>query len=136
MNALINPGIRSMKYIAIFPGRSHFQYLSTNMPRLDHLYCQLVPRNNILENPEITRRIDVMDLWIERNNCYALLLREMFDENHVGNYRYLKTFESGDAADTEAWEAAVEFVKHSGGGWKAVGNGVFARDDVDADSSE
>ncbi|KAF5874811.1 putative f-box domain-containing protein [Botrytis fragariae] len=125
---LINPGIRSMRYIAIFPITAQFECLAQGLPRLDHLYCQLVPRNDALEDEELMKKIDVDDLWMERNNCYAQLMREMFNNPPEGNYRYLKTFESGDAADTDAWHMAVEFVKRAGGGWKITGDGVFERD--------
>ncbi|QSZ32945.1 hypothetical protein DSL72_002528 [Monilinia vaccinii-corymbosi] len=132
---LIGPGIRSMEYIAIFPITSHFEAIARRLPRLDHLYCQLVPRNNILEDLESVRNVEIEDLWMERNNCYAVLLREMFNNPPEANYRYLKTFESGDAADTDAWEMAVEFVKRAGGAWKITGDGVFERDPVSEESS-
>ena len=124
-----------MRYIAIFPITAQFEYLAQGLPRLDHLYCQLVPRNDALEDEELMKKIDVDDLWMERNNCYAQLMREMFNNPPEGNYRYLKTFESGDAADTDAWQMAVEFVKRAGGGWKITGDGVFERDTGIEDSS-
>ncbi|KAB8290805.1 hypothetical protein EYC80_008442 [Monilinia laxa] len=132
---LISPGIRSLEYIAIFPITSHFETMAERLPRLNHLYCQLVPRNNILQDLESVRNVEIEDLWMERNNCYALLLREMFNNPPEANYRYLKTFESGDAADTDAWEMAVEFVKRAGGAWKITGDGVFERDPVSEESS-
>ncbi|EDN91645.1 hypothetical protein SS1G_01049 [Sclerotinia sclerotiorum 1980 UF-70] len=133
---LINSSIRSMRYIAIFPiATNHFEYLAQKLPRLDHLYVQLVPRNDILEDEELKSRIDFDDLWMERNNCYAQLMREMFNDPPEANYRYLKTFESGDAADTDAWQMAVEFVKRAGGGWKITGDGIFEKDVVSEDNS-
>ncbi|ESZ98229.1 dynactin [Sclerotinia borealis F-4128] len=119
-DSLINSGIRSMEYIAIFPMSSHFQSLVRQLPRLDHLYCQLVPRNNILQEEESIREIQIEDLWMERNDCYAKLLREKLSNPEPRNYKYLKTFESGDAADADAWELAVEFVKHAGLPWKVT----------------
>lgn len=109
--------------------------MAERLPRLDHLYCQLVPRNNILQDLESVRNVEIEDLWMERNNCYAVLLREMFNNPPEANYRYLKSFESGDAADTDAWEMAVEFVKRAGGAWKITGDGVFERDPVSEESS-
>ncbi|KAJ8059465.1 hypothetical protein OCU04_011127 [Sclerotinia nivalis] len=133
---LINSSIRSMRYIAIFPiTTNHFEYLAQKLPRLDHLYVQLVPRNDVLEDEELKNKIDFDDLWMERNNCYAQLMREMFNDPPDANYRYLKTFESGDAADTDAWQMAVEFVKRAGGGWKITGDGIFEKDTVSEDSS-
>ncbi|KAF7874354.1 hypothetical protein EAF04_003026 [Stromatinia cepivora] len=132
---LINSSIRSMRYIAIFPITNHFEHLAQKLPRLDHLYVQLVPRNDVLEDEELKNKIDFDDLWMERNNCYAQLMREMFNNPPDANYKYLKTFESGDAADTDAWQMAVEFVKRAGGAWKITGDGVFEKDIVSEDSS-
>lgn len=71
------------------------------------------------------------DLWMERNSCYASLMRELFNAPPLLNYRYLEVFESGDAADTDAWGMAVEYVKRANNGWKVAGEGVFVRDPKD-----
>ena len=110
---------------------SHFNGLTTHLPRLDRLYVQLVPRNEILEDPVKMEQVDMEDLWMERNSCYALLMRELFNSPPLLNFRYLQVFESGDAADTDAWHMAVEYVKRAGMGWKIAGDGVFVRDSKD-----
>jgi hypothetical protein len=110
---------------------THLSSLSNNLPRLDNLYVQLVPRNDILENPSRMAQIEMEDLWMERNSCYALLMREIFNAPPTKNYRYLKVFESGDAADTDAWHMAVEYVKRAGNGWTVPSDGVFVRDAKD-----
>ncbi len=107
---------------------SHFASLTTNCPRLNRLYVQLVPRNEILQNASKMAQIEAEDLWMERNSCYALLMRELFNAPPVGNYKYLQVFESGDAADKDAWDMAVEYVKRAANGWKVAGDGVFVRD--------
>ena len=76
-------------------------------------------------------QVEMEDLWMERNSCYALLMRELFNAPPVKNYKYLEVFESGDAADTDAWHMAVEYVKRAGNGWKVAGDGVFVRDAKD-----
>lgn len=129
--ALISPTIREMSYIGIFPMASHFSLLSRHLPRLDSLYVQLVPRNDILEIPSKMVQVDMADLWMERNSCYALLMRELFNAPPMNNYKYLQVFESGDAADTDAWHMAVEYVKRAGNGWKVAGDGVFVREPKD-----
>jgi hypothetical protein len=40
----------------------------------------------------------------------------------------LKVFESGDAADKEAWDMAVEYVRMSGTPWTVVADGVLVKD--------
>jgi hypothetical protein len=129
----ISPSIRDMSYIGIFPMASHFSAITSNFPRLDRVYIQLVPRNDILENSERMQQVESDALWMERNNCYALLVRELFNAPPLDNYRYLKIFESGDAADTVAWNMAVEYVKRSGNGWKVAGEGIFVRNPKDAE---
>ncbi|PQE23676.1 F-box domain-containing protein [Rutstroemia sp. NJR-2017a BVV2] len=128
ITALIRPGIKDFEYICIFPMASHFSRLSTALPRLDRLYIQLVPRNGILDNKTQMKGIEPEDLWMERNNCYALLMRELFSQPPEGNYRHLKIFESGDAADKDAWAMAVEFVKRAGPEWRVESDGVFVKD--------
>lgn len=67
-------------------------------------------------------------MWMERNGCYAALMREIFNAPPTENYKHLKVFESGDAADRDAWNMAVEYVKRAGNGWDVAGDGVFTRD--------
>ena len=69
---------------------------------------------------------------MERNSCYALVMRELSNTPPLGNYRYLKVFESGDAADEGAWLMAIEFVKRAGAGWFVEGPGAFVRELDDA----
>jgi hypothetical protein len=75
--------------------------------------------------------VESEDLWMERNSCYALLMRELFNSPPLHNYRYLEIFESGDAADTDAWQMAVEYVKRAGQGWKVAAEGILIRDPKD-----
>ncbi|KAF8858873.1 hypothetical protein BDZ45DRAFT_689687 [Acephala macrosclerotiorum] len=126
--ALISPTIRDMSYIGIFPISSHFNCLVNHFPRLDRLYTQLVPRSEILQDRTKMSQVEAEDLWMERNGSYANLMRELFNAPPVNNYRYLKVFESGDAADRDAWNMAVEYVKRAGNGWEVAGDGVFTRD--------
>jgi hypothetical protein len=100
--ALISRTIRDFSYIGIFPMVSHFSALTKNLPRLDNLYVQLVPKNNILNNPKKMTQVEAGDLWLERNSCYAILMRELFNAPPLMNFKYLQVFESGDAADEEA----------------------------------
>ncbi|KAH7419853.1 hypothetical protein BKA64DRAFT_651724 [Cadophora sp. MPI-SDFR-AT-0126] len=125
--ALISPTIRDMEYVALFPMCGHFADLSENLPRLDRLYCQLVPRNQILSDPKKMIQVESEDLWMERNASYASLMRELFNSPPSNNYQHLKVFESGDAADRAAWGMAVEYVKRAGNGWMVGGDGIFVR---------
>lgn len=128
----ISSTIRDFSYIAIFPMVSHFNSLIMHLPRIDRLYVQLVPRPlDVLEDPEKMEMVDSEDLWMERNSCYAILMRELFNSPPLLNYRSLEVFESGDAADTDAWQMAVEYVKRAGNGWKIASEGVLTRDPKD-----
>ncbi|KAH7350936.1 hypothetical protein BKA65DRAFT_396984 [Rhexocercosporidium sp. MPI-PUGE-AT-0058] len=134
--ACISPTIRDMSYVAIFPISNHFADLTENLPRLDRLYCQLVPRNEILSDPKKMVQVESEDLWMERNASYAALMRELFSSPPRNNYQHLKIFESGDAADRAAWGMAVEYVKRAGNGWKVGGDGVFIRKEEDIKPNE
>lgn len=109
----------------------HFRHITEACPRVDRLYVQLVPRNDILQASSRMTQVEQTDLWLERNRCYAILMRELFNAPPVGNFKLLKCFESGDAADRAAWEMAVEFVKRAGNGWRTTTEGVFVRDPKD-----
>ncbi len=111
----------------MFTMSHHFRFLTTNLPKLDRLYVQIVPRTDILHNAGRMAQVESEDLWMERNSCYALLMRELFNSPPTGHYKYLKYFESGDAADVDAWNMAVEFVKRSGNGRSVAGEGVFEK---------
>jgi hypothetical protein len=127
-NPLISPTIRDFSYVGLFPMSSHFVSLTRKLPRLNRLYVQLVPRNEILQDSSKMAQVEAEDLWMERNSCYASLMRELFNAPPVGNYNYLLEFESGDAADKDAWDMAVEYVKRAANGWKVASEGVFVRD--------
>jgi hypothetical protein len=58
MTPYISPTIRDMSYIGIFPTMSHFSSLGLHMPRLDRLYLQFVPRNNILDDEKRMVKIE------------------------------------------------------------------------------
>ncbi|KAH8911743.1 hypothetical protein BR93DRAFT_12792 [Coniochaeta sp. PMI_546] len=135
---LIPPSVRSLSYVAIFPLSSHFNSLVNHLPQLDNLYLQLVPRNDILDNKDEMRNIQVSDLWMERNTCYSLVMRALFGaEMGVGwddeeldsenGWSSLKVFESGDAADKEAWDMAVEYVRMSTTPWTVAADGVLVK---------
>ncbi|KAJ0303239.1 hypothetical protein COL516b_006754 [Colletotrichum fioriniae] len=131
---MISPSIRDLSYVGIFSLSSHFNTLVQNIPRLDRLFVQLVPRNDILSDPDEMRNVDLADLWMERNTAYSMLFRELFNPSPDSPWLELSVFESGDAADKEAWDMAVQFVQFSGvQGWRVAGEGVFAREgDEDA----
>ncbi|KAB5554441.1 F-box domain-containing protein [Coniochaeta sp. 2T2.1] len=135
---LIPPSVRSFSYIAIFPLSSHFNSLVNHLPKIDNLYVQLVPRNSILDDKEEMRNIQVGDLWMERNTCYSLVMRALFgaemgigfDDENINpdnGWNTLKVFESGDAADREAWHMAVEYVRASRTPWTVMADGVLVK---------
>jgi hypothetical protein len=157
---LIPPTITSLSYVAIFPLSSHFSMLVWHLPRLEHLFVQLVPRNDVLLDPVEMRNVHASDLWMERNSCYGLVMRKMLsssiavfgvDDDDEGfsvafdgdpgahgrprlppayNWRFLRVFESGDAADKEAWEMAVEYLNMGRTRWRVEGDGTFVKGPV------
>jgi hypothetical protein len=56
------------------------------------------------------------------------IMPKLFDSSSsAGNWRYLQVFESGDAADRESWDMAVEYVRHFGAEWRVEREGVFVK---------
>lgn len=125
--ALVPPSVRALGYVGIFPLSSHVDTLVRALPRVDRLFVQLVPRNDILNDKAEMAHLDMDDLWSERNASYGKIIPKMFDDSDAaGNWRHLVEFESGDAADREAWEMAVAYVEASSD-WRVEREGVFVR---------
>ena len=137
---MIPPSIRNLSYVAVFPLSSHFSSLVAHLPPIDRLFVQIVPRpGGILDDPDRMRCIDPSDLWMERNTCYSLIMRRLFDaadgeagiegsaDAGINSWLSLREFESGDAADKEAWDMAVHYVRMSRSGWRVEREGVFVR---------
>ncbi|KAK1756757.1 hypothetical protein QBC47DRAFT_377573 [Echria macrotheca] len=142
---LVPPTLTSLSYVAIFPLSSHFNSLVAFLPPVERLFIQLVPRNDILRDPNEMRNLQPADLWMERNSCYSIVMRELLvgdtDEDdgvdegdddplrprRQSNWKHLRVFESGDAADKDAWEMAVQYVRMSRTNWRVERDGVFVR---------
>lgn len=135
---LIPPTITDFNYIAIFPLSSHVETLLRHLPKLNRLFLQLTPSpgNPILQDEEEMKHIDPADLWMERNTAYSSLMRELtLDTDHPGNWATLRIFESGDAADKEAWQMAVRVMERSDvDNWKVEREGVFVKVDEDGNT--
>lgn len=99
-----------------------------NLPPLDHLYVQLLPRSDILYDNSIMTNANVFGLWNERRSAYSLLMRELFREPITENFRQLKQFESGDAIDKESWQKAIDYLPKLSKRWKVASDGVFVKD--------
>ncbi|KAK3681322.1 F-box domain-containing protein [Podospora appendiculata] len=155
---LIPRTVTSLSYVAIFPLSSHFTTLVSHLPRLDRLFVQLVPQDDLLLSADEMHHVQPSDLWMERNSCYSLAISwlmagpapvddedfdmhsetEMETEEHEvdagggpqteNNWRHLREFASGDAADVEAWEMAVKTLCGGDGSqWRVEREGVFVR---------
>lgn len=126
--SLIPPSIRDLSYVGIFPLSTHFNTLVQNLPPIDRLFVQLVPRNDILKDKREMQHLDMDDLWAERNTSYGKIMPKLFDSSSSsGNWRQLQEFESGDAADRESWDLAVEYVRQFGAQWRVEREGVFVK---------
>lgn len=127
---LIPPTLLSLSYVGIFPLSSHVATLVRHLPPLEHLFVQLAPRNDILQDRRETAHLDLDDLWAERNTTYGMMVPKLFDDSDAaGNWRRLGRFESGDAADTESWEMAVDYVeaRRDFSDWRVEKEGVFVK---------
>lgn len=147
---LIPPSIRDVSYVAIFPLANHLHAsLVSHLPHgLDRLFVQVVPRNEILRDRAEMDHLDMDDLWAERNTVYADILPRLVGdleddssgseegegegEEGTDGWASLRVFESGDAADRESWEMAVEYVTAPRGAgeaarWTVEREGLFVR---------
>lgn len=55
---LIPSTIRDLSYVGIFPLSTHFNTLVQHLPRIDRLFVQLVPRNDILKDKKEMEHLD------------------------------------------------------------------------------
>ncbi|KAK4039908.1 hypothetical protein C8A01DRAFT_16173, partial [Parachaetomium inaequale] len=77
-NVMMVPStITTFSYIAIFPLATQFSMIVYRLPRIENLYLQLVPRNDILLDKTEMDHVNASDLWLERNSCYELVMRNM-----------------------------------------------------------
>lgn len=108
--------IVDFNYIAVFPIASHVASLFDGLPKLDRLFLQLTPRpsNHILQDQKQMKHVDRADLWMERNTVYSQLPNELLLEGEQSNWRALKVFESGDAADKASWDMIVDSLQQKG----------------------
>ncbi|KAK6070519.1 F-box domain-containing protein [Seiridium cupressi] len=137
--ALLPPTVMDFNYIAVFPLASHVHTLLSNLPRLDRLFVQLTPRpsNQILQDQKAMKNIDMADLWMERNTAYSHLFAELTQAEPQGNWGTLKIFESGDAADKESWNMAVDFLERSNiTNWTVERDGVLIKTGDDGQPSQ
>jgi hypothetical protein len=154
--------VTSLSYIAIFPLMNHFTILLYNLPRIEHLYLQLVPRNDILLDKQEMDHVQASDLWLERNTCYSHAIRKLLRKYHItvfvddfidseddgndtanqppapqNNWLSLRTFETGDSADKEAWDDVVRQVEvNASSGWRVEREGLFVKGLVPAEQSD
>ncbi|KAJ4396104.1 hypothetical protein N0V93_000321 [Gnomoniopsis smithogilvyi] len=125
--ALVPPTIQALSYVGIFPLADHVRLLVENLPRIERLFVQLVPRNDILKDRRQMKGLDMDDLWAERDSAYAhIISRIRSGTSQEGNWRYLHEFESGDVADEEAWEVVGQILASPE--WHLVREGVFNRE--------
>ncbi|KAJ4302451.1 hypothetical protein N0V88_002595 [Collariella sp. IMI 366227] len=149
---LIPPSITSLSYVAIFPTERIIRKLECALPRLDHLFVQLIPRNDILLDPDETSHVDIRDLWITSTVCYNFFLGRLLrneglvdmaepsdhntsidpqDQNANStpgyNWRFLKEFESGDASSEDAWTDVMQYLNKSVSAWRIKKEGLLVR---------
>ena len=98
--------------------------------------------------------INRADLWMERNTSYGYLMRELTAQSSAvpgastvdpagdssssgsrnqNNWASLRVFETGDAADKEAWDMSVQLLRYTGAHcWKVEREGVLVKQDDNA----
>lgn len=128
---LVPATVRALGYVGIFPLSSHVATLVRHLPRVDRLFVQLVPRTEVpTRDYREAALLDLDDLWSERNTSYGKMILSLFDDSDAaGNWRHLQEFESGDAADRESWDMAVEYVeaRRDFSDWRVERDGVFVK---------
>lgn len=123
--ALLPATIQTLSYVGIFPLADHMRLLVENLPRIERLFVQLVPRNDILKDRRQMKGLDMDDLWAERDSAYAHIISRIRGGVSQDNWRYLREFESGDVADEEAWGLVGQILASPE--WNLIREGVFER---------
>lgn len=127
---LLPPTITDFNYIAVFPLSSHVHNLFLQLPKLERLFVQFTPRpgNRVLEDRHLMKKIDMADLWMERNTAYATLLAHLVNAPQQSNWSTLKVLESGDAADKESWDMAMAYLERElATDWRPERDGLLVR---------
>ncbi|KAH8671628.1 hypothetical protein BX600DRAFT_434727 [Xylariales sp. PMI_506] len=108
---LLPPSITDFNYIAVFPLASHMSTMCAHLPRVRRLFVQLAPTpsNQVLQDREAMQRIDMADLWMERNTAYTHMFTELTHPHplQAPSWRGLRVFESGDPADETNWDITL-----------------------------
>lgn len=124
--ALVPPTLRALSYVAIFPLADHVRTLLDHLPRIQRLFVQLVPRNDILKDRRLMKGLDMDDLWAERDTTYTHIISRLGrGAAQASHWRDLREFESGDVADEEAWGMVGAILTLPG--WRLGKEGVFVR---------
>ncbi|KAI1258561.1 hypothetical protein F5Y18DRAFT_344135 [Xylariaceae sp. FL1019] len=123
---LITSSIVDFGYVAVFPPASHVYTLLENVPVLDRLFLQITPDpDNYLKEDADWENIEEAELWLQRNQIYTLLVRELMAD--LGR-RKIRVFESGDPSDRKVWDLTSAWFLSSGlKTWKIVQEGLFVR---------
>lgn len=122
--------IRGVAYVGIFPFASHVHHLTRLFSRLDRLFVQLTPQSDLLPDRWQTAQADFMDMSVQRDQCYRVLLHELFDPQLASFHRFLKEVECGDGdSDPGAWTATAEQTTNAvGSRWRLERPGLLVND--------
>lgn len=125
----IHKTLQSFSYIGIFPISGHIrEVIVPCLPPVEHLFLQMTPQASNFFPNGIPILGEIADLWLEFDTAYSVVMRELFDREVKSAWKELKAFESGDAANEEAWSMAMQYVQvHGLKGWKMKRKGYFVR---------
>lgn len=68
---LVPSTVRDLSYVGIFPLSTHFNTLVQNLPRIDRLFVQLVPRNDILKDKKEMGKHHPSPFTCPRLSCFV-----------------------------------------------------------------
>ncbi|MCJ1395411.1 hypothetical protein MMC18_008297 [Xylographa bjoerkii] len=130
--ALIPSTVRTFSYIAVFPFWGHFAYLIDNFPRLNRLYLQFVPINELAPDYWQRAQVDVLALTVQRDYCYDELLNKLLQHTLPTRYRLLEEVELGGAATDSSWSAVEKKIEDAIANqrldWRMEEKGILRRD--------
>jgi hypothetical protein len=109
---MIPPTLTSLSYVAIFPLMSQFRQLVEHLPRIEHLYLQIVPRNNIMMDKQEMGHVQPSDLWLERNGCYELVMRRLLSMRGLPIATMLAFDDDTDSDDDDGHGGADDGPNH------------------------
>lgn len=135
---LYPPTAKTLTYVAIFPLRTHFEFLTSHFPAVHHLSLQITPKSSSALFPDgppgdFFSNGYGESILQEKLECYTHLHKYLLwggsdAEIDLGNWALLKEFEAADMVDEARWAPLAVYAQSANVGWRVGRAGLLVRD--------